>query len=550
MALPRIASNYFNKSSSELENELLSDSGEETQPSQENGVSTIDRMPQILSAPASPFIPSVKTTPSSGKTRLHHKQPENWRNKLTQFLKKCPKLLLATVSASPASVNAAAAATNSDTKDIGITWWQAMSDQEKAFSLWNAIASLIVNIKLNVDYLPVALEKTKDAIATSCDSAKQFVLTASTMSVGLSAAVAAGAIAYASFSWAGALVAGTITGVNSIIFYATRYVGFKNLINRIVGMLNKDIRFTKEIINSLERIENNQLHLVNHIIDKETHQHKKGLSNPLTLNRIFIQLNALSEQMAQQGNALIRPQTRLDRIQDYSGTIFDVLLATITAMFIFPTFAQKGFDGFKQLSQLLGRDISDLDRNIQLGIGFVPGSASAAMYAMSALDFRKIAWLVFQEVSAHPKQKLPDLIAVLFWVITNYFASASMENIARKGIIARQAEEQLIPFAPGSTTSEVYAIFNRIGGFLVNTKSSLADSYGTEATLPGLIKQLRKIDVDTLKKEEWNQLITTAGHLSLFTGLQSNESGPIGHHDYQALPREPSMAIQDKTQTR
>lgn len=438
---------------------------------------------------------------------------------------KFTKFTLAAASAAGSAINAVAAVTKVDPKDMTRAWaastfsWDTWGKLGVATnSVWNGISSMVVNIAVAYDFIPIAFNKLKLNVGRCFKTCPLFFGNLGTLFLGTAAALSAAGIAYGAFIWAGSIVAAISATVNLSIYFITRYVGVKTFINRLLGLWDKDVQATKEIIDALGRIQENYLAEVNALIVK----HAKGEKiNNENIHNILSALNLL----ILNNPDIVRSKTKTDTAKAFACTVFDMALATLAAGYVFPTFAEKGFEGVRAIGTLANGGIEALEKHQyvlstltaaeKLGVGFFPGAASSLLYWIWTFDFRDTLLSTCKEIYNLPTRGARYGSALLFGLVAglNYSASPSMQNLAMNNL---NNPDRILPEI--ATASTGYVRGNQFSGLCVNMKSSVAKAFGAitnDAT--GLVKFLKSKRDPEVKLTGW---AATNAH-ALFTTLNT-----------------------------
>lgn len=437
-------------------------------------------------------------------------------------IKKASKFALTLIIISPSAVNAAASVTDADPKIMGLTWFNSLSRSNYWATIGYFFASLAVNIPVMYSYAPKALEKFKLSF-NAFTSSIQKLKTATTPEerwkhrkeilkhigiflTGASAALATGAIAFDAFTWAGELIALSVSVFNTTVYFATRYVGVKNFVNWVNGRRDPELQLNKAAIDVLRRINENHLDEINELINTIITKHKE--LTPIAIEEIFSRL----ENKVNDNNEILDPENpNLEKL----GLAFDVAFGLAVFIPAWYTFIEKGFGGENIAAKYAGHPMDDTHRAVKLALGLIPGTASAMLYFINVFNYRQIAVDIWNEVSYEPISKIPQIIYNLLWLGINYPASGSMQNVVRN--IEKKGDAQIIPVALDSDVGNAFAWLVQAGAYATNAAPchQKFSGNGEKNDRDTVIKYLAAKDIEDMPKQEATSMALS--RLSLFS---------------------------------
>ncbi len=394
--------------------------------------------------------------------------------------------ILAGIAASPSALNALAAPSGLGPEHIGAEWWNNMSTARQIYSVASGGSSFAVNTIMNALFIPVSIDKVKNGLTEMRNGCASVVSNTSALGLGVGSAVAAGAIAYGSFLWLPVSALASIpTVIAFVITFASRYIGIRNIYNRIGNLFNADVRLQKAFADKLEHIDETQIDAVNAKLQNIIAELFPGRDNtkPLTEEEWQLVIAELATKLETIEGLQINDATVTETIANAAGTIFDITVSIAIMTPAFMTFTQKGFDGVNILSKFAGQPLDDIHVTAKAAIGFVPGLASGMSYASGGMDFRNTMTSVIKHLFQNPTSLLPAI--GLF--AANGVASNSMSNVGQ-GVINKP--NNIFALA-NNTYGTIYLALLTIGGAMFNMNSSFAKAFlGSSATAAQDLKVL------------------------------------------------------------
>lgn len=399
----------------------------------------------------------------------------NILNKIGAIFKYTSIYIIAAIAASPTAFSALVGPSGQGPEKIGSEWWNDMSIARRILCVACGVSSEAVNTIMNALFIPVAFDKIKASLADIGIPA-QAAKSIAALLLGIGGGIAAGALSYSSFLWLPVAALSVIPSTIAFaITFASRFIGIKNIFNRVSNLLNANVRLQKIFADKLAHINDNRIEEAEaklKAIITETFPDKNP-DEPLT----EAEYQSVIEKLAERLNAmddlyddLIKDTTTTEMLLKYSGLIIDLITAVSILTPAFVTFSQKGFDGVNIISKLVaGTPLTDLHPAAKVGIGAAPGLASAMFYTSAGMDFRGNMVEVFKYLYQHPTS-IPGALGLL---TANAFASFSMSSVAQAVIDKPDNIYHLANNAYGTT----YLAAQTAGGLIVNLNSCVVKAY-------------------------------------------------------------------------
>jgi hypothetical protein len=403
------------------------------------------------------------------------------------------KIIVSLIASGANAINAMMNPSDKQPKDINSEWWENLSTRDRTEAIWFAVASLLVNFILAYDSIPEAFHTLKTSVTKPHKTRQEKFDLGVTVTLGLSAAVASSAISFGAFTWLNTTVAKIVAFAALLINFTTRYVGVKNLGNRVRSGYDSDTQAIHQFIRDMNNIKRRYRNITDMLV-KQSYDRAGNKINDKTIayfaNRMFILRRIIEEK----NDNIIHTNNRLDIAWHYLLLGLTGSLASIVGLASLPTFDQKGFDG---LNAITGGYLKFLPAGARGFIGFPPGAATAMLYAVSALDLPNLTVNTAKDLW-HDRDGIKFLF-FLFLGIANVYASSSMENVS-KG--AMQSPDWIFSFLVlGTFLGKTVVNLNRVGGGATNTKASFLKFFSAPAPRDGrlrdVIKYLEKKDITT-----------------------------------------------------
>lgn len=406
--------------------------------------------------------------------------------------------VLAFVTATPNTINALVGPSGINPANLGPEWWNNMTNFQRVYSITCSLSSQTINTIMNAMFLPLAKQKLVTGIKqirTGCSAATQ---TLTSILLGASAGIAAGAIGYNAFLWlpAGKFTAVPIALANLLINFASRFISIVSIFGRISIMLNANSRQQGQFADELSHINPDYLFEVEDAIQEILHYlYPHHDETPLTqeeyqrfLTMLAVRLNVLRR---------LHPDLMLDHTNDaycraYAATICNIAFAVTVSVAGYLTFTQKGFDGINIFSTLLSkRSLEDIPAALQALMGSLSGIASFMFYANNGFNFTNNMVLLCKHLYREP-QHLPKTLLIF---AANACACISMTTVAR-GVVKNP--HNIFGFEENAL-SYIYITDMTIAGALTNTNSSIekallpthTDPKFSDISLPDVIQFLQ-----------------------------------------------------------
>lgn len=402
-------------------------------------------------------------------------EERSFMSKIGAGLKYASFYIIAAIAASPTAFSALVGPSGQGPEKIGSEWWNAMSIARRILCVACGVSSEAVNTIMNALFIPVAFDKIKASLADIGIPA-QAAKSIAALLLGIGGGIAAGALSYSSFLWLPVAVLSAIPStIAFLITFASRFIGIKNIFNRVSNLLNANVRLQKVFADKLAHLNDNHLDEAEaklKAIITETFPDKKP-DEPLT----EAEYQSVIEKLAEQLNAmddlyddLIKDTTTTEMLLKYSGLVIDLITAISILTPAYMTFSQKGFDGVNIISKLTtGTALTDLHPAAKAGIGAAPGLASAMFYTSAGMDFRGNMVETFKHLYQHPAS-IPGALGLF---AANAFASFSMSSVAQAVIDKPDNIYNLANNAYGTT----YLATQTAGGLIVNLNSCVVKAY-------------------------------------------------------------------------
>jgi hypothetical protein len=146
--------------------------------------------------------------------------------------------------------------------------------------------------------------------------------------------------------------------------------------------------------------------------------------------------------------------------------VFDVVFATLITSLALNTFTHKGFQGVSTLVRFIsGSSLNDLSGEAKIGTGLVGGIPSAAVFGLSALDFRELVVDTVSYLRKHPK----DTYSFAANLLVNIFASTGMYNLG----VGTLGEKNLFHIPVSDEILYGVGIGSAVSGFVTNIGPTL-----------------------------------------------------------------------------
>jgi hypothetical protein len=397
------------------------------------------------------------------------------------------KVTVSTIASSSTSLNAGVNATDSQPKDIGEEWWSKLSDFIVFMFFLESVSSFLVNYPFSYESIPSAGKKLRKNLLKYPQTPREVFENALTVTLGTSAAIATGAIAYNSFTWTKKFtgnesIADIVSMASLLINFTTRYVGVRKLINRLRGFNDQELILKKQLSNDLTHIHPGHLEQIKILLNKAYSE------NDNTLNETTIKL-FIDKIIETNDPEFIDAFAGLTTAQYYSLYSLEVLFSIIIGLAALPVFTQLGYNGFNILVTKCGSDkLEHLDRFYKGAIGIMPGVATAMLYAVCALDIPSVVINIFKEL--YQTRRVWDLFVFVVFTAALGLSSGSMQNVT-EGILKN--EDRIFDFFEMDNIQGLILIaLIRIGAGTTNAISVFSVLFGQPAKRDPEIRDVRK----------------------------------------------------------
>ncbi len=310
------------------------------------------------------------------RSQMNHILEEHYKD----LLKNLAYHLVLMLLVAPIAMNAFCEPSRVNPADINEEWWNSLSANIKFLSVMNGFFSMSINVFVQRDYIPQALNELRMGLSKCFNSPYDFLANFATLISSGAAAFSFGAISQGASTWMGKKGA-FIPGMASFgTSFATRYPSVKKAPHKILGIFKKERRFQKELAEQLRHLRPQYEREFNQLI--ETRQYKLKNQDIIELLMLF------NEKFENKPRAeIFYPSSSWSPLKNQLILFLDLSFATLIASTAFLTFTQKGFDGANAIAHFSHRDLNNLAMLDQFAIGAVGGAVSAMLYANSGLNF-------------------------------------------------------------------------------------------------------------------------------------------------------------------
>lgn len=381
-------------------------------------------------------------------------------------------------------------------KLITLSWWRSLSTGQLIHSLANGVASLSINIIMNLLFFPLAADEFYRNIKTFRHHPGKNI---SAITLGGAGALGAAAIAYMAFTLfpdtlGGEILACSAALVNFVIYVATRYIGATNVLKRIANLFDDDIQTQKEFITLLDHLNPTHCPMLNDTY-QQIHQHIfASYPNAVEAKEEDLQLlaealaRALSE-YAEMYPDLINNPSQCAKLINGLLTFFDLTMAiALVGGPAMLTFSQKAFEGVQKIGELwASQSLTDLNVWTKRTIAFVPGLASGAFYGNFGFDFRHLIIDFAKTIYHDPKPK--DILFAALLLIGNVLSASGMQNVATSIV----KDENNIVFVADNAYGLAFIMLNALGGFVVNSASTFKKAFLSTKTTPDSVASISSL---------------------------------------------------------
>lgn len=462
---------------------------------------------------------------------IKHEPEETFGDKCLTILGNVAKKSIIFFSIAPTAFNSAAGATHTPPGNMSLSWFGDLPFTSKLATLRNFIASLAANAYVASDYFT-------DAVKIFRTHSKGYLIFLTSLTI--PATITAWAIGRDGFSALSNNFAGVFATFASLVFFASRSSGINSLISRIQGKFDKNVEFTHELADVVNRIDkkyqsdaqkaiehafimralteaktsdndisdlgkSNFMGATNPAHQKIINQAKKNYRQnkfdkdiaQLAVQNIHRRLNKINSERSveEKSQPFVVEKTTTDACVEKLKLAFDASFAIFTACFSNIIFSEKFLSVFP-IQNLLGNPLGFISGNIA-------ATPSAALFANAGLDFRSFlmdalyaqTYILSTESYETSLPQVGFFAAMLYCV---FYSSAGMGSVAENALKNPNRSAQFLGLDDdtsglGQALAETCVIAARSGALVVNGKS-----YLKECDTPGdLEKYLRTAGMST-----------------------------------------------------
>jgi hypothetical protein len=393
------------------------------------------------------------------------------RNLTLIFLLFVTKFLIAFIGGASNAINAMMVPSNSKPDKIGPEWWDSMDDLIKVESILYVLFSLSVNFLYALESFPSAARVLRKDLFRKNQTPLQIAENTTTVILAGSAATASAAIAYNAFSWTLSEIEDIVTVAALVINFTTRYVGCKDLIKRTRGYFYSDIQLVRTLEHDLKNIDDEYMG----IVEERYQEALRVTEGKFTEQTLQIFTEKLIVEIEKNPD-LLQKENFKTTLLAYSSAATKVTVACAVGVLTFPTFTQKGFDGFAKIIGLFPNGDGALDHlpaGVRGLIGGLPGLATSMLYTLSCLDFPAVTGSVLKQL--YNKPEITWLLMFAYLGVANFCASASMENVA---VNVLDHEDRIFDFLTAYNLMGLACIYGgRLGAGITNSNAALRKVY-------------------------------------------------------------------------
>lgn len=439
----------------------------------------------------------------------------------TGYIKKHPiAAIFAILTTLPGAVNAFCMLANIKVSELSTKIYELSPGMVIASALM-AIVSVIVNTSMNSYFLPTTLEKLKENLSSFC-TLTGFPPNMLYLFAGAVAFLAAFAISYGAFAAISGLTGqllGTIFGlINAFITFCTRYNGLPNLIKRFKDLFDANMQLKEDAIDKIKYLKEEFLsHLAKEVFNSENIKNRRNEETQLSEDErvILTLLTELDNLLKDYPEAYQKPTSAY--ILEYAGTAFDWLFALSGAFFMFPTFAQSGFNGVNIFAKN-NEGLTRLSQITKILIGACPGLVSSIFYFYHLLDFRRISLRTYEHLKEHPE----EILGTIIWAIMCLLSGSLLQNVSNNIVNIPNTNGNIFGFHKNSF-STILVWMNLIFPAAVNSKVVQNNALTSPVSIKPIKPQAR-----TMEDDEDGMRLTREGHVQgTIGGVNAEYDAPI-----------------------
>ncbi len=260
--------------------------------------------------------------------------------------------------------------TRTKPQDISSEWWNSMTLGAQVFSVTNAAIAIIVNMLVNMKYLPLANEKFKINVSHSCESTSSVLENGVSLFVGLSVGLVYAAQAWESFEWASIFLSVIACVCNFLSYSARRYNSFVDLLDNCKDHFNDDVKFQQMCIRQLKHLD---AEFANGVIQP---YHGK----PLNSDTVSDFLTQLYNQARLKQIALSDKNSSTECLKNTALMMMNFMIGIFCAFPVTIIGIQNAYLGLQIMTQNKCDTLSDRDKIL---LCLIPGVANGIFYLVS-----------------------------------------------------------------------------------------------------------------------------------------------------------------------
>lgn len=404
----------------------------------------------------------------------------------TELAKTLGIWVTALITSSPTALYAAFGTTSP--KDINEQWWHDKSIWEKVLSVTFGFSSETVNTILSGLFIPLAVKGLYNGWANIKANPVETIV--STLG-GIVSAFSAIGLAYTPFRpLTGDIGASAFSAFNGLVSFTQRFAGTQRIFQRFSP-------YTNTHVGEKATLQTNVLDTVSHLTDTYADELQTLLNDALTEaknNNIESNTDAFM-QLVFKKLALklqeLHEQEQIDTLHqsssskwDYAKQGLNLIVATASALSVFCTFGQKGFQAFDNIEKIAthqqGHFFADLPVWSKILIGTLPGLVAAGFYFINTLDFAANVGVALHDIKtcwennegAELAKKMSIKVGAIGLILAlNIFASPSMYGV---GLGITKNNFWHIPQVGAHVLGTLYPYANQLAAFLVNLSGCLS----------------------------------------------------------------------------
>lgn len=442
---------------------------------------------------------------SIDRDQTEFKTPYSLWAKLLSYFPQMATIAASMYAAIPVFSLALGFVSNTAPKDFSKKWWDDLSASTKILSVADACITYTVAVLTRYRYFPDMAKKLVDIFANCLKSCCDFTNMQIILLLSLSAAIAAGALGYDAYVFAGEIAAIISAFANFLTVAGFRVTFVSALIKRIRDRFDEDYGFKQCVIETLSQLKEM------HVQEFDEWLNGKEL-NEETIRELLVSLHSLARDIeSQEGSpsySILSPFTPWQRFSQYCGVAFDYALGFYFSVCFGSMFAEYGTHGLDLICQSIEPDCSldTLSAASQVLVAGFMSASSSILAFLTGFEFRAFLSFYYQRVKENPWDLVPSISTLVLSAI-----AASPTYIAALSV-APESEALMILFVLGNVMLDW--IFNFKAGCNVLIKPTLLASVKNSVLwleqneLPkNTVKELKKLSLfaekkTSVKKEE------------------------------------------------